>query len=267
MADWQAVLGVLGVYGSCAVLHLLLPATVVKGYVCDRRGDVLSYRLNGLRVLVAAVVLFLGGGRAGWWDTALFYRHYTACATTACIVGLLSSLSYYLQGRGRRVVCLCRVLEQTVLSLTRVRIRLWPSLFLVIVVSVGTGRRVSNPQADHHYRRALTVDHPTPRPPSAEERREAQQRSWLADFYLGYGCCAMALFGGRRVCLANPACTCGGRLEFNPRTGVWFDHKMFLYLAGAVMLQLVLLSAAAAVRHAPPCAPPTSSRALSCRAV
>ncbi len=38
-------------------------------------------------------------------------------------------------------------------------------------------------------------------------------------------------------------------LEFNPRLGL-FDHKMFLYLVGAVVLECVLVSAAITQYHA-----------------
>jgi Delta14-sterol reductase len=38
-------------------------------------------------------------------------------------------------------------------------------------------------------------------------------------------------------------------VRFNPRFGEWFDIKMWLYLAGAIMLQLVILSAAALQYH------------------
>jgi delta14-sterol reductase len=139
-----ALLAPLAVYALVLGLHLGLPGRWVDGYVLDpATGRPLRYRLNGLRVLCATVVLYAAASLLGWIPWELFYLHRWGMAAGACGIGL--------------VFTICVVLSA---------------------------------------------------PPN---------KSLLADLYLGR--------------LANPQWV-GGRI----------DAKMFLYLVGAVMLELNLIS-------------------------
>ena len=58
------------VYGVCLLLHVAVPATAFDGYVLSRDGKApLSYRLNGLRVLLIMLLPFPTGktARHTWW--------------------------------------------------------------------------------------------------------------------------------------------------------------------------------------------------------
>src|SRR4051812_10524530 len=80
----------LAVYAVIFVLHLVVPARWVDGYVRDRvTGSPLRYRLNGLRVFVVVVALYLLLAWLGWiaWD--LFWTYRWAMAVGACALGLL----------------------------------------------------------------------------------------------------------------------------------------------------------------------------------
>ncbi|MGH7287786.1 MAG: ergosterol biosynthesis protein [Myxococcota bacterium] len=132
------------VYAVVLALQLALPARWVDGYVVDlTTGRPLRYRLNGLRVLLVTVALYVVACGLGGMPWDLFYLKRWEMLAGACALGLLFTLGIVL-----------------------------------------------------------------PAPP---------RQGFLADLFLG-----------RR---ANPQWA-GGRL----------DAKMFLYLAGAVMLELNLLS-------------------------
>ncbi|GBG31131.1 Ubiquitin carboxyl-terminal hydrolase 48 [Hondaea fermentalgiana] len=94
----ESLVSVAGVYSVCAVLHVLLPARRVQGYACDRRGKPLTYRLNGLRVLLVTLV-----GWASVCSTGLIRPEFMAerawdHALAANIVGLCASLAMYVMG-------------------------------------------------------------------------------------------------------------------------------------------------------------------------
>jgi delta14-sterol reductase len=66
-----------GIYAGLLLLHLVLPARRVAGYVRDEHtGQPLVYRLNGLPVLIAAIALWLSAGLSGWmpWDWLWVHR-------------------------------------------------------------------------------------------------------------------------------------------------------------------------------------------------
>ena len=142
---WYGFVVPLVVYAGVLVLHLVIPARRVTGYVRDAEtGEPLTYRLNGMLVLLVTVAIWVW---LGWrdivpWD--LLYRVRWESLIGACVLGLLFSFA---------------------------------------VVAAGPPRK----------------------------------KSYLADFYLGR--------------LDNPQLF-GGRV----------DAKMFLYLVGATMLELHLLS-------------------------
>ena len=65
------------IYACLLLLHLVLPARHVIGYVRDERsGEFLGYRLNGLLVLIVTVFLWLAAGWSGWmpWDWLWLHR-------------------------------------------------------------------------------------------------------------------------------------------------------------------------------------------------
>ncbi|MEQ9501202.1 MAG: DUF1295 domain-containing protein [Deltaproteobacteria bacterium] len=78
-------------YALVLVLHVVLPARRVEGYVKED-GRPLRYRLNGLLVLVVTIVVWTGVCRAGWttWD-ALWIHRYVGAAGAATL-GLIFTL-------------------------------------------------------------------------------------------------------------------------------------------------------------------------------
>lgn len=82
--------------GGILVLHALLPARRVAGYVRDARGAPLQYRLNGLLVFAITVAAWVAICRAGWlaWDA--FYVHRWEMVAGACALGVLFTLAVVL---------------------------------------------------------------------------------------------------------------------------------------------------------------------------
>jgi delta14-sterol reductase len=77
------------IYLLVLALHLLLPARLVEGYVGDpATGRPMQYRLNGLAVCLAAVVLWSVVCWLGWIDWDWLYRHRFSALTGACTLGL-----------------------------------------------------------------------------------------------------------------------------------------------------------------------------------
>jgi delta14-sterol reductase len=87
------------VYALVLALHLVIPGRWVDGYVKDAAGKPLRYRLNGLRVHAAAVVLWAGACGLGLlpWDT--FYVERWSMLAGACAVGLVFTLALVLPAR------------------------------------------------------------------------------------------------------------------------------------------------------------------------
>ncbi|HXC50051.1 MAG TPA: DUF1295 domain-containing protein [Candidatus Limnocylindrales bacterium] len=84
------------IYGVILLLHIAVPGRWVTGYVTGENGEKLRYRLNGLRVLAAAIVLWAGACWGGFlaWDA--FYVHRWELAAGACLVGLIFTLAIVL---------------------------------------------------------------------------------------------------------------------------------------------------------------------------
>jgi hypothetical protein len=83
-----------GIYALVLVLHLVVPARWVDGYVRDPvTGDPLRYRLNGLRVFAVVLVLYALAGATGWMRWDLFYVQRWAMAVGACALGLVFTLA------------------------------------------------------------------------------------------------------------------------------------------------------------------------------
>jgi len=92
----------LSIYALIFVLHLVLPARWVDGYVVDPpSGRPLRYRLNGLRVMVASLLLYGLAGVTGVlpWDY-LYVQRWTTLAT-ACALGLGFTAAIVLTARPR----------------------------------------------------------------------------------------------------------------------------------------------------------------------
>ncbi len=80
------------IYAGLLLLHLVLPARRVKGYVRDEHsGEVLGYRLNGLLVLITAVLLWGVAGRSGWMPWDWLWDHRWPGLAGACTLGILAS--------------------------------------------------------------------------------------------------------------------------------------------------------------------------------
>jgi protein-S-isoprenylcysteine O-methyltransferase Ste14 len=91
------------VYALILLLHLLLPARNVVGYVRDPiRGELLRYRLNGPLVLSLAAGLWALAGETGWlsWDW-LYLRRWSALAGS-CVAGLAFSAAMVLSERSEQ---------------------------------------------------------------------------------------------------------------------------------------------------------------------
>lgn len=85
------------VYLAILVLHLVLPARRVTGYVRDKdSGELLTYRLNGLLVLLACVGIFYRLGRAELVPYDWLYVHRWEGLLGAVILGLVFTFAVVL---------------------------------------------------------------------------------------------------------------------------------------------------------------------------
>jgi protein-S-isoprenylcysteine O-methyltransferase Ste14 len=91
------------VYGLVFVLHGVVPARQVDGYVVDpATGRPYRYRLNGLRVLGIAVALYALACVAGWMPWEIFYLYRWQLAAGACALGLIFTLAIVLPAPANR---------------------------------------------------------------------------------------------------------------------------------------------------------------------
>ncbi|MFO0750689.1 MAG: DUF1295 domain-containing protein [Myxococcota bacterium] len=93
------------VYALVLVLHLVVPARRVVGYVKDdRSGEPLRYRLNGLRVLLVVVGLAVAAVYAGLVPADYLWTHRWEALAGACTAGLVFTAAIVLSaaptGRG-----------------------------------------------------------------------------------------------------------------------------------------------------------------------
>lgn len=85
------------IYALILLLHLIIPARWVDGYVKDRAtGKPLRYRLNGLRVFAVVVALYAGVCALGWLPWDVLYAARWQMAAGACGVGLVFTLAIVL---------------------------------------------------------------------------------------------------------------------------------------------------------------------------
>ena len=81
------------IYAVILGLHLLLPARKVAGYVTDpQTGKPLTYRLNGILVLAATVVLWVIVGVTGALSWDWLYTHRWSGVIGSAVLGLLLSV-------------------------------------------------------------------------------------------------------------------------------------------------------------------------------
>ncbi len=85
------------IYAVILVLHLVLPARKVEGYVTDRAtGRLLRYRLNGLLVLAALVVLWVVLALTGVFAWDWLYLHRWSGLIGSAVLGVLISVALVL---------------------------------------------------------------------------------------------------------------------------------------------------------------------------
>lgn len=84
------------IYAGILVLHLVVPAREVEGYVRDASGEPLRYRLNGLRVLALAVLAWVVIGWTGVLPFDWLYHHRWAGLAGACTIGFAFTLALVL---------------------------------------------------------------------------------------------------------------------------------------------------------------------------
>jgi len=88
------------IYAVVLGLHLLLPARKVVGYVSDpQTGKKLTYRLNGILVLVAVVVLWVVLGVTGALPWDWLYTHRWSGLIGSAVLGLLLSIAGFVRAR------------------------------------------------------------------------------------------------------------------------------------------------------------------------
>ena len=89
------------VFAGIFVLHLVLPARRVAGYVRDERsGNVLRYRLNGPRVFLFTAGLWFAAGTSGVLPWDWLWQHRWPGAAGALILGLVVSAAVVLTAPG-----------------------------------------------------------------------------------------------------------------------------------------------------------------------
>ncbi|MFY0532336.1 hypothetical protein [Nannocystis pusilla] len=103
------VFALIALYGLVFVLHLIVPARRVTGYVRDEAtGAPLRYRLNGVRVMALTVALYFVAGATGLVPWDWLYVHRAETLATACGLGLLFTLAIVLpaaRGAGSWPTC------------------------------------------------------------------------------------------------------------------------------------------------------------------
>ena len=84
------------IYALIFLLHRYLPAQIVTGYVEDENGRPLQYRINGLRVLLTSLAVYVVICSLGWlpWDWLYQNRWPSLCG--AISIGLIYTLALVL---------------------------------------------------------------------------------------------------------------------------------------------------------------------------
>jgi Delta14-sterol reductase len=210
---------VLGVTLATYLLTALLPGRRVEGYCLDpTTGRPQIYKLNGLRVLVVVIGLFCLGVR--WIPATVFFDGYLGCSLIATATGLIASTGFLLRGFklwaedriDRRDRCPTKdslEREKTTRDTKATKSRRSPS--------PSARKRSTSPSVG----KRSPSKGKAPNPSAAADTAEFDSRSLLEHFYCGLS-------------------------EFNPRGPLGVDIKMWLYVVGAVLLFLNVLSCLAA---------------------
>lgn len=231
---------VVGVIALTYLLTALLPGRRVDGYCLDpATGRPQKYRLNGLLVLVVVAGFFLGAVKLRWVDASVFQRSFLESATTATIIGVWASLAFVIRGIvllakdkiDRRDRCPTRdsvaataADKKSSNSNSAVKRSPSPSSSRKRASSPSSSpssrRRSPSPAASRKKSPAPAVE-PVVAAASDDSTKvdssEFDSRSIISHFYCGLS-------------------------EFNPRGWLGVDVKMWLYVIGAVQLQLNVLS-------------------------
>ena len=208
-----------GVYAIIFVLNRILPARLVRGYCCDSSGNALVYRLNGIVVYTLAILNFY----QDMWpiNQQTLYVLHNDCAIAGCAIGLIVSAWFYARGHEN---------ESEKIYNTRDRCMTIDQISLATGSGANSVRKVRASRARDGESAEKTNRRSRSRGKSVTSVATASSfistaslgskstPGLLSTFYLGH--------------------------EWNPRIfGV--DIKMFLYLTGAIMLQLNLCAAMA----------------------
>eukprot|EP00743_Colponemidia_sp_Colp-15_P011804 GILK01013267.1.p1 GENE.GILK01013267.1~~GILK01013267.1.p1 ORF type:complete len:379 (+),score=24.98 GILK01013267.1:44-1138(+) len=86
-------------YILIAILYISVPGTIVKGYVThELTGKKLVYRLNGLRVFIVTICIFVCAVRLGLIPADIMYLYRYEYMIAANIVSILISVALFLRG-------------------------------------------------------------------------------------------------------------------------------------------------------------------------
>ncbi|MFV8749481.1 DUF1295 domain-containing protein [Nannocystaceae bacterium ST9] len=100
MLDLPGFLAPFFIYAGIFALHVVLPARQVAGYVRDpATGQPLRYRLNGLPVLVACVLIWALLGKLDLFAFDWLYQHRWASLAGACTIGVAFTLAIVVPAR------------------------------------------------------------------------------------------------------------------------------------------------------------------------
>jgi len=90
---------VIPVYAGCALLNAFLPGKRVTGYACNRKGNPLRYKLNGLYVMLIVAAAW---GVLSFWFQLLnptdIANTFWLCLTVAFAMGFIGSIILYRNG-------------------------------------------------------------------------------------------------------------------------------------------------------------------------
>jgi delta14-sterol reductase len=84
-------------YAIITLLHSIIPARKTKGYVHhDKTGELLNYRINGIFVLIACILLWLALGKLNWVPYDWLYQVRWESLIGAVTLGLIYSFAIVL---------------------------------------------------------------------------------------------------------------------------------------------------------------------------
>ncbi|KAJ1563995.1 hypothetical protein HK405_000049 [Cladochytrium tenue] len=210
---------VVEIYSVIWLLHELLPSVVTLGYCCAFSSSApLRYRLNGPTVLAATVALYAGLAAVGWKDPLFLADNFLTIWAAAALLGTALSV----------VVVVSRAGAEDPAAVARAGFLREERYLRCLTTDMVAARRRQQQQKQQSLQQTSAAAEKASSPPGGGEvppLDRAYPRPLLVDFWNG------------RV--------------FNPRVRALraiepVDLKMWLYLAGAVLLELNVLSLALA---------------------